>query len=208
MLAQLILDDANLLVLARVAERGAQEEAVELGLRERERALLLDRVLGREHEERIGQLARDAVDRDLLLRHRLEERRLRLRHRAVDLVDEHDVREDRARPELEVALALVEDRQPGHVGRLQVGRALDARVRRPLDRARDRAGEDRLRRSGHVLEQDVTAAEERREHELDLLRLAEDDGLDIREQPPRELSCVVQSASRTILVIRRNSSPR
>jgi hypothetical protein len=30
-----------------------------------------------------------------MLRHRLEQRRLRLRHRAVDLVDEHDVREDR-----------------------------------------------------------------------------------------------------------------
>ena len=36
------------------------------------------------------------------LGHRLEQRRLRLRHRAVDLVDEQDVGEDRAGPELEV----------------------------------------------------------------------------------------------------------
>ena len=43
---------AQLVVLARVAERGPQEEAVELRLGQRERALLLDRVLGREHEER------------------------------------------------------------------------------------------------------------------------------------------------------------
>ena len=109
--AQLLLDDRDLVVLRRVAERRAQEEAVELRLRQRERALLLDRVLGREHEERLGQLAGDAVDRHLLLGHRLEERRLRLRHRAVDLVDEEDVREDRPGPELEVAVALVEDRE-------------------------------------------------------------------------------------------------
>ena len=81
------------------------------------------------------QLARRAVDGDLPLGHCLEQRGLRLRHRAVDLVDEHDVREDRPWPELEVALALVVDGEPGDVGRLQVGRALDARRRRALDRA-------------------------------------------------------------------------
>ena len=78
-------------------------------------------------EERVRQPPRDAVDRHLALGHRLEQRRLRLRHRAVDLVDEDDVREDRAGPELELARLLVEDREAGDVGRLQVGRALDPR---------------------------------------------------------------------------------
>ena len=76
-----------------------------------------------------GSGVRDAVDRDLPLGHRLEQRRLRLRRRPVDLVDEQDVGEDRAGAELEVARLLVVDREPGDVGRLQVGRALDARSR-------------------------------------------------------------------------------
>ena len=67
----------------------------------------------------------DAVDGDLLLGHRLEQGRLGLRHRAVDLVDEQDVREDRAGPEAELALALVVHRQPGDIRRLKVGGALD-----------------------------------------------------------------------------------
>ena len=46
--AALVLDDPQLLVLVGIAERRAQEEAIELGLGQRERALLLDRVLGRD----------------------------------------------------------------------------------------------------------------------------------------------------------------
>ena len=135
----LLAHDPELLVLVGVAERGLQEEAVELRLGQRERAFVLDRVLGREQEEGRRELARDAVDRHLPLGHRLEQRRLRLRHRAVDLVDEHDVREDRPGPELEVARLLVVDREPGDVGRLQVGRALDAGRPRPRRSARSRA---------------------------------------------------------------------
>ena len=136
------LDDRELVVLARIAERRAQEESVELRLRQWEGALLLDRVLGREDEEGLGQRPRDPVDRHLLLGHRLEQRRLGLRHRAVDLVDEDDVREHRPGSELEVALLLVEDGEAGDVRRLQVWRALDARVawRRPrCRRSRGRA---------------------------------------------------------------------
>ena len=183
----LLLDDPQLLLLARVAERRAEQEAVELSLGQRERALLLDRVLGREDEERLRQLAGDAVDRHLVLGHRLEQRRLRLRHRAVDLVDEQDVREDRPGAELEVAVALVEDGEAGDVGRLEVGRALDACERRAVDRAGDRAGEHGLRRAGHVLEQHVAVADERREHEPHLLGLAVDDRLDVRDQPRGDL---------------------
>src|SRR5207302_2698570 len=93
-----------------------------------------------------------------------------------------DVREDRAGPELEVAVPLVEDREPGHVRRLQVGRALDARLRRSVDGGRDRARENGLGRPGDVLEEHVTAADQRGEDELDLLALAVDDGLDVVEK--------------------------
>ena len=178
--------DLDLFFVGRIAERGPQREPVELRLRQRERPLLLDRVLRRDHEEGRRQHARDAVHGHLPFRHRLEQRRLRARHRAVDLVDEDDVREDRTGPELELARLLVVDREPGDVGRLQVRCALDAREAGAADRLRERAREDRLRRSRHVLEQDVPAARERREHERDLLVLAEDDPLDVRDQPVRD----------------------
>ena len=178
----LLVHDLQLLVGRRIPERRLEEEAVELRLGERERPLVLDRVFGRDQQERVGQHARLPVDRDLVLRHRLQQRRLRLRHGAVDLVDEHDIRKDRPRPELEFPLALVVDRQPGDVRRLQVRRALDPRRRRALDRLRDRPREDGLRRAGNILEQDMTAADEGGEDELDLLVLAVDDRLDVLEK--------------------------
>jgi len=50
-----------------------------------------------------------AVDGDLALLHRLEERRLGLRRGSVDLVREHDVREHGPGLELEALCFLVED---------------------------------------------------------------------------------------------------
>ena len=173
MLVALAADDRHLLVGARIAELGLDEEAVELGLGQRERSLLLDRVLGREHEERIRQRTGRAVNRDLLLGHRLEQRRLGLRHCAVDLVDEDDVREDRPGPELEVTRLLVVDGQPGDVGRLQVRRALDAGRARVLDRAGDRTREHGLRGARHVLEEHVAATDRGRDDEPDALGLAD-----------------------------------
>ena len=110
MAVKLVADDVELVFAARVPERGS--DGGRAAPRAAEGALELDRVLRGEDDERLAQLPRDAVDRDLALRHRLEQRRLRLRHRAVDLVDEDDVREDRAGPELEVPGLLVQIERP------------------------------------------------------------------------------------------------
>ena len=56
MAAELLVDDPGLVVRVRVAERRAYEEAVELRLGQREGALVLDRVLRRDDEERLGEL--------------------------------------------------------------------------------------------------------------------------------------------------------
>ena len=96
---------SRLVGFGRVAERQAQQEAVELRLGQRERALELDRVLRRQHQERPRQRARLAVDGDLALLHRLQQRRLGARRGAVDLVGQHDLGEDRPGPELELLLA-------------------------------------------------------------------------------------------------------
>ena len=98
---QLRVDDRQLGLERGIAERRAHDEPVELRLGQRERPFLLDRVLRRNEEERVGERMGDAVDRDLTLGHPLEQRRLRLWQSTVDLVDEEDVDEDRPRLELE-----------------------------------------------------------------------------------------------------------
>ena len=80
----------------RVIDQDLEEEAVELRLGELEHIPMLVRILRRDHEERVGELVRFALDRDLPLLHRLEQRGLCARRRTVDLVREEDVREDGA----------------------------------------------------------------------------------------------------------------
>ena len=101
--AALRLEDRDLGGAVRVAHLDAHEEAVELGLGQGIGALELDRVLRRDHHERRAERVGDAVDRHLALLHRLEQRGLGLRRRAVDLVGEDDVGEHAAGPELELA---------------------------------------------------------------------------------------------------------
>ena len=187
MAVSLIVEDAHLVLHAGIPERGAEEEAVELSLRQRERSFLLDRVLGRDQEEGIGQRLRRAVHRHLPFGHRLEQCRLRLRQRAVDLVDEEDVREDRPGSKLELAGLRIPDRQPGHIGRLQVGRALNAADLGAPDGAADRSGEHGLCCAGNVLEQNMPLARERTQREAHRLVLAEDDGRDVAAEPLRDL---------------------
>ena len=88
--------DVELFFLGRVADHDVEHEPVELRFGQRIGPLLLDRVLGRQHEERVGQLVPLAADGHLPLLHRLEQRRLGLGRGAVDLVGQHDVGEDRA----------------------------------------------------------------------------------------------------------------
>ena len=73
-----------------------------------------------------GRIVRHAVDGDLLLLHRLEQRGLRLRRGPVDLVGEHDLGNDRPGAELEVAGLLVVDRDAGDIARQQIRGELDA----------------------------------------------------------------------------------
>ena len=126
-----------------------EQEAIELRLGQRVGALHLDRVLRRQHEERRRQRVGLLADRDRLLLHRLEQRRLRLGRGAVDLVGEHDVREDRPVLELEAARRLARraalDDHVGadDVGGHQVGRELDARERQ-VQRLGQRAHQQRL----------------------------------------------------------------
>ena len=93
----------------QVVDHDFEHETVELGFRQRVGALELDRVLRREHEEGFFEIVGFTLHRDPVFLHRLEQRRLGFRRRAVDFVGEHDVGEDRSRQEVQLALAGLRD---------------------------------------------------------------------------------------------------
>jgi hypothetical protein len=105
-------------------------------------------------------------------------RRLRLRRRAVDLVGEDDVREHGAgrehHPPLATRRIILDDVRAGDVGRHEVRRELDARVVE-VEHARDGVHEQRLGEAGHADDQAVAAGEQRHEHLLDDVVLADDE---------------------------------
>ena len=105
-----------------------------------------------------GQRPGLAVDADLALLHRLEERGLRTGRRAVELVDQHDVREDGPGPEVPCAGVGHEHRHPRDVGREEVGVALDPR-QLGAEGGGEAAGQHRLAHAGHVLNEEMPARE-------------------------------------------------
>jgi hypothetical protein len=140
--------------------------------------------------KRSGSLCVVPATRHLALHHRLAQRRLHLRRRAVDLVGQDPVVEDRSLLEAELALAvgLVVDLRAGDVRRQQVGRELDARqpglevLRQALHRAR-------LRQTGQALDPQVAVGEETDEQALDDLLLADDGGRHAALQVPEGVAC-------------------
>ena len=124
------------------------------------------RVLRGDHHERRRERPRLAVDRDLLLLHRLQQTRLRLRGRTVELVDEHDVREHRPGQELERAALRPPDAGADDVARKQVDRRLHAREA-AADALGERAREPRLADARMVLDEQMTARHERGQHDVE-----------------------------------------
>ena len=124
----LAVEDLALGDAAGQPERAHEREPVELALGQRERAGAAERILRRDDEERVGELVRGAVDGDLALLHRLEQRGLGAGRGAVHLVDQQDVREDRAGPEIPDPARGPVHRGAGDVGRAG-GRACTARGR-------------------------------------------------------------------------------
>ena len=84
-----------------IIDLDVEHEAVELGFRQRIGAFLLDRVLRGDDEERLGQVVGVLAGRDLTFLHGFEQGGLRLGRRAVDLVGQEDVGEDRPLDEAE-----------------------------------------------------------------------------------------------------------
>ena len=136
-----------------------EQETVQLGLRQRVGPLILHRVLGGDHHERIRQAPGLAVNGDLALLHGLQQRRLRLGWGAVDLVSQQEVGEDGAGPEGELRAAGVVDERAGDVPGHEIGGELDA-FGLHVQRCGQRPHQEGLGHAGDSLEQDVPAGEQ------------------------------------------------
>ena len=178
---ELALDDGQLLVVLRVPDHDLEHEAVDLRLGQRIRALRLDRVLRRHDEEGIRNRERVVADRHLPLLHHLEERGLDLRGRAVDLVREEEVAEDRAELGVERSVARPVDPSPHEVGGDEVGRELHARER-PAEHAGRRLDRQRLGEPGNALDQQMPLRQQADEHPLQHRVLPGDDAADLEER--------------------------
>ena len=172
--ALLVEQDGQLVVLAGVAERQAQQEAVELGLGERVGALVVHRVLRRDDEEGLVERVRHAVHGGLPLAHGLQQRRLGAGRGPVDLVGQQDVGEDRPGVEGEAAVLGVEDLGAEDVGGQQVRRELDPG--HPHRQGPGQGlGQGGLADAGDVLHQHVAAGQHADDHQIQGLLLAADD---------------------------------
>ena len=69
-----------------IADIDLQQETVELGFGQGIGAFLLQRILCRQHMEQARQVVARARDRHMLFLHRLQQRRLGARGRAIDFV--------------------------------------------------------------------------------------------------------------------------
>ena len=130
--------------------------------------------------ERLRQIVARAGDRDVLLLHRLQQRRLRARRGAVDFVGHQQLGEDRTGDEAEAALAALAFFQhlgAENVGRHQVGRELDAPRVEP-EHGAHRVHKFRLGEARHAEEERMAAGQNGDQRLLDDLVLAEDDGAD------------------------------
>ena len=169
---------AGLLLGRRIVDHQLEHEAVELGLGQVVRPFRLDRVLRGQHQERPLELVARAVDRHAVLLHDLQQRGVGLGRRAVDLVGQQQLREDRPGPEAELLRLHVEDRRPGDVGGHQVGGELDA-AELAAQHAAQRPHEERLAQAGHALDQHVAVGEQGHQRAQHQFVLADEDLADL-----------------------------
>ena len=122
---------------------------------------MLDRVLGGQDPEGLGQDDRLVADGDLPLLHGLQQGALDLGRGAVDLVGQQDAGDDRAGADVERAGGGAVDLGAGQVGGEQVGGELDPPEGEVegLGQGPDGPG---LGQAGHALDQDVPAGQQAR----------------------------------------------
>ena len=142
----------------------------------------------------------------LLFLHGFEQGRLRTRRRAIDLVHQHELGEDRAGTEFEARGAAAcgrVDFRARDVGRQQVRRALHARPLQPQRRG-ERLGQVGLAKTGQTFDEHVAPCEHGGDQVGDELTLADDDAVEQRCADPE--ACDGRRQSRCRRPDRRSSA--
>ena len=104
-------------------------------------------------------------DRHLLLLHHLQQRRLHLRRRTIDLIRQQKIAEHRA--ELGIEIMLVRTKHPSthQITRHQIRRELNPR-KRPTQHRRRRLDRQRLRQARHTLDQQMPTGKQTQQQPL------------------------------------------
>ena len=155
----------------RIAHADAHQEAVELRFGQRIGAVVLDRILRGENQERLGQRVRVIVDSDLRFVHCFEQGGLRFRRGAIDFIGDDYVGENRPGLEFEALRRRVVDADADHVARQHVGRELDA-LKGAVEGSRESLGESGLAYAGNVFNQQMAARQQGGERELNYVFFA------------------------------------
>ncbi|KAG1085113.1 hypothetical protein G6F40_014284 [Rhizopus arrhizus] len=161
-----------------VAHRQAQQESIQLRIGQRERAGQVHRVLRGDHEEGIGQGMGLSVQGDLLFGHGLQQRTLRARGRAVDLVGQQHMGEHRSGVKLELTAAGLVHRHAQYIGRQQVGGELHA-----LEGEAEAAGQCMrqcgLAEPGQIFDEQMPAGKQGDKRQPDFRHLAQHQCVDL-----------------------------
>ena len=173
-LQQVHADDIALLLLLGIGYPRLEHETVHLRLGQRIGALLFERVLGGQHEERLRQRPGLVADSHLPLLHGLEQGTLYLGGRTVNLVGKHEIGENGTALDIKLLPLLGVYQRPDDVGRQQVGRELNAAETR-VHRFGERRYGKRLGKSRYPLQQDVPVGKEAYQQGVDEVPLSHDD---------------------------------
>ena len=169
------------LIGSGIGDLELEHEAVDLGLGERIGPLLLDRVLGGQHQERHRELKGLIAYSDLAFLHGLEQRRLHLGGGAVDFIGQDEVGEDGAFADREFAILGGIDEGADQIAGEQVGGELDA-LEAGLDGIREGLDREGFGQAGHPLDKDMAIGEEADKQSIDEVALADNDLSDFAGQ--------------------------
>src|SRR5262249_14102027 len=151
-------EDFALLLASGIADRNPHDEAVELRLGKGIGAFQINRVLRSDDQERHLKWEGLPFNRDLALLHCLEQRRLSLGRRAIDLIGEQELGKNWTAAELELSLALIVQEAAGDVARKQVRRELDP-LEGKIECLAEEARNQCLGQPGIILDQDMSIRE-------------------------------------------------
>src|SRR5215472_4134353 len=184
----------------RISHLDLQQKPIQLRLRQRIRAFKLHRILRRKHREELIQRVPLAIRRHLPLFHRLEQRSLRARRHAVDLIRQKKLGKHRPLMKREFAGLRREHARPENICGHHVRRALHA-PELESEKSPQRLHRERLRHTGHALHQRMSAAKHRQQRLCHRLLLPCDDTPDLLLSTRKQLVCRRYSFSHSPLLI-------